>query len=108
MLIKEISELINSDIKTLMGQVKIVMLGSNVVCIQNFIKLLNYSNTEARFRVKNNELIVSGINLKIAELGSKEIILQGKINKLYYKKEAVNEQNELWYKGWRAKLWQII
>lgn len=97
MLVKEISGLVNSDIKTLMGQVKVVMLGSSVVCIQNFLKLLNYSNTEAVFRVKNNELIVSGVGLKIAELGVKEVILQGKINKIHYKKEAQNEQSQLWY-----------
>lgn len=105
MLIKEISGLINSDVKTLMGQVKVVMLGNNVVCIQNFIKLLNYSNNEAIFRVKNNELIVGGVNLKIVELGTKEVVLQGKVNKIYYKKEAQNEQNQLWYKSWRPKLW---
>lgn len=87
MFLKEISELINSDVKTLMGGVRVIMWGNNAISVHNFLKLINYSDISVEFSVRNNRLVVEGTNLKIAVLGQKEIVLRGKINKIYYKKE---------------------
>ena len=105
MLIKEISELVNSDVKVLLGQVKVTMLGAQVVCIQNFIKLVSYSPNEVVFKVKNNEFVVAGVELDIAELGTKEVVIKGKINRMYYVKEAKNAQKELWCQHCWLKFW---
>ncbi len=93
MVFKEIANLVNNDVKTLLGQVKVTMLSSCVVCVQNFVKLLTFSNQEVCFKIKNNQLLVEGENLVIKELGVKEVVISGNINKIYFSKETKNVKN---------------
>lgn len=95
MILKEISNLINVDVKVLLGQHKITIIGTEFISVQNYLKLLQYSKEKVVLRVKNNELNIEGVNLNILELGNKELAIAGAVNKIYLAKEIKNAENKL-------------
>lgn len=73
---------------------KIVNLGGKAIYIQNYLKLLSYHKHEICLKIKNNEIIISGTNLIIKELGDKNLIITGNINSTYLRKEFLNNEKE--------------
>ena len=71
-----------------------VLLCDNCVWITNYIKIIEYSKEQVRLKVKNNILVIAGVDINIKMLDKKEIILQGKINNIFlenpYKVESKN------------------
>ena len=64
------------------GSVKIVWI-NNSIWITNFIKIIDYAGELIKFKIKNNILVVEGINLKIEMLDKNEIVVSGEIQKVY-------------------------
>ena len=79
MFVNEILKYVDSDFSTLMGEVKLSLIGTRAISVQNYKKILSYSNSKIIFLVKNKEWIVEGENFKISEMGLKEIIIVGNI-----------------------------
>ncbi len=66
---------------------KYVVINNNIVNISGYKKILTYSTEKVALSVKKNELIIEGNDLKIKELDKGNIVLVGKINKIYLNKE---------------------
>ncbi|MBQ4558109.1 MAG: YabP/YqfC family sporulation protein [Clostridia bacterium] len=66
----------------------ISLVNSQILLVNNYIKILTYSDTYVALKIKNNELIIEGSNIQIKELNKHDILLQGYFNKLYFAKEV--------------------
>ena len=72
-----------------------LVLCKNSLWITNFIKIMDYTTSAIRLKIKDNVLVIEGVNFKIKMLDKKELILQGRFNKIYLEKEyKVNECEE--------------
>lgn len=87
MILKELLNHVDCDLSTLLGEFKIELIGTRAISAQNFIKILNYSNEKIVLKIKNNEVNIEGKDFRIAEMGAKDIVVVGKINKIYMLKE---------------------
>lgn len=92
MILEELTKHIDADFSTLLGEFKLTLIGLRAITVQNFIKILSYTANKVVFKIKNDEVIVEGENFKIAEMGVKDVILTGKINKIYSVKGLNNEK----------------
>lgn len=59
------------------------VISNNVVNVSGYKKLLSYSLDSVMLGVKKNVLCIEGSNLKIKELDKSNIVVTGKINKIY-------------------------
>ncbi len=92
MILEELTKHIDADFSTLLGEFKLTLIGLRAITAQNFIKILSYTANKVVFKIKNDEVIVEGENFKIAEMGVKDVILTGKIYKIYSVKGLNNEK----------------
>ncbi len=67
---------------------KYTVINNSVVNVTGYKKIINYSTEMVTLSVKKNELIIEGENLKIKELDKGNIVLVGKIYKIYLSKES--------------------
>lgn len=84
MILSEIKKHIDSDMLTLLGEFKVELIGNSVIAAQNFTKIITYSVEQIVFKIKGNEVIVVGENLKIAELGPHDVMVHGKIKNISF------------------------
>lgn len=92
MILEELTKHIDADFSTLLGEFKLTLIGLRAITVQNFIKILSYTANKVVFKIKNDEVVVEGENFKIAEMGAKDVILTGKIYKIYSVKGLNNEK----------------
>ena len=92
MILEELTKHIDADFSTLLGEFKLTLIGLRAITVQNFIKILSYTANKVVFKIKNDEVIVEGENFKIVEMGVKDVILTGKIYKIYSVKGLNNEK----------------
>lgn len=71
-----------------------VVLYDNFLWITNYIKINQYSADEIRLKIKNNVLVIQGVDMKINMLEKKELILEGKFNSLFLEKFHKGQKNE--------------
>ena len=71
---------------------KLTMLGSQILYVSNYIKILSYNSEILILKVKDNELNVAGVGLAIKQLSGKEVIIKGRINRIHLTKEYVVEK----------------
>ena len=84
MVLSELKNYIDKDMLTLLGEYKFQMMGDYALIVDNFIKISSYSPEQIVFKVKNNELTISGENFKIAELESKYVVVLGKFKNISF------------------------
>ena len=87
MFVNEVLKHLDSDFSTLIGELKVNIIGSRAISVQNFKRILNYNSSKIVFVIKNNELIIEGENFKITEMGSKDVIIVGNIKTISFSKE---------------------
>lgn len=68
---------------------KYTVIGGNLVNVTGYKKILQYSSKSVTLSVKDNQLCIEGKNITIKELDKGNIILSGKINRVYLVKENV-------------------
>ena len=73
-----------------LGQFKIVW-NSNLIWITNYIKIEKYEKNKIVFKIKNNKLIVEGVDIFIKMLNKKEMVLSGKFNSVFLEKRFVSD-----------------
>lgn len=66
---------------------KYSVISNSVVNVTGYKKLISYSTDIVSLGVKNNELCIEGHDLKIKELDKSNIVITGKVNKVYLLKE---------------------
>lgn len=79
MIVKELSKYLDQDVATLVGELKLTMIGTRAIFVQNFVKLLSYTNERLVFKIKKDIITVLGENFKIVEMGKHEIVVTGNI-----------------------------
>lgn len=67
---------------------KYTVINNNVINIAGYKKIINYSTELVTLSIKKNELVIDGKDLKIKELDKGNLVLVGKINKIYLSKES--------------------
>ena len=82
MFIKELLKYVDADVSTLLGEFKLTLIGTRALFVQNYIKILNYSNDKIIFKVKNDIITILGENFKIKEMGKNEIVVVGNVFKI--------------------------
>lgn len=115
MFLDELSKITGLPISETFHDYKIINIGGKVIYVQNYIKLLTYNQEQIVLKIKNNELVIDGKDLKIAELGEKNILVKGHINKSYLSKESIGNETSKWpneldtgVKTGRFKLWAFF
>ena len=88
--LEELCEVTGSDARDIVDDLKVVMLGNNILYVSNFIKILSYDNTNLSLKIKDNIFNVEGYKLSIKQLSGKEIIVKGYVNRTYLSKEITN------------------
>lgn len=66
---------------------KYTVVSNNIISVTGYKKILNYSADQVVLSIKNNQLEISGKNLKIKELYKGNLVLVGNINKICLVKE---------------------
>ena len=79
MILKELLKYLDADVSTLVGEFKLTMIGTRALFVQNYVKILNYSNSKIVFKIKNDIVTITGENFNIKEMGKHEIVLVGKV-----------------------------
>lgn len=85
-----ISELIEGREIINLKELKILWF-NNTVWITNYIKIITYQPTQIVLKIKNNQLIICGDNLKIVSMEPKELVLKGKIDSIQLEKKFLTE-----------------
>lgn len=67
---------------------KYTVINNNIINITGYKKIINYSTELVTLSIKKNELVIDGKDLKIKELDKGNLVLVGKINKIYLSKES--------------------
>ena len=78
--IRELVEICKLPFNEVINDYKIIQLGSKVIYVSNFIKIVDYSSERIVLKVKNNLIEIKGIDLKIKQLNKSEILLKGSIH----------------------------
>lgn len=81
--IDEISKIADLPLNEVTNSYKLVFVGGNVLYISNYKKILTITPDFIAIKVKSNVLNIEGINFSIKQLSRGELILMGKINKIY-------------------------
>lgn len=84
--INELSDGIINDVKDF----KIVLNG-NYLWITNYIKILEFGKEKVSLKIKNNTLVIEGVDINIKMLEKNEIIFTGKFNSIYLEKQHKSE-----------------
>lgn len=61
---------------------KIIQVGTSIVYVSNYIKLIDYGDSRVVLKVKNNTLEIVGENLMLSLINKNEIIISGVISSL--------------------------
>ena len=92
--IKEFSDLSGLPFSEVQNEHKVMLLGNRILWITNYVKILSYSNAKISLKIKGNVLHIEGLELYIKLLEKRELVIAGKINRVYLEKEFVGEKNE--------------
>ncbi|MCK1991554.1 sporulation protein YqfC [Peribacillus muralis] len=63
---------------------RITMIGQLHIYIENHRGLLAFSDSEVRLMLKNGQLLIKGSSFVIKTILPEEIMLEGKIDKVYF------------------------
>jgi sporulation protein YqfC len=63
---------------------RITMIGQLHIYIENHRGLLAFSDSEVRLMLKNGQLLIKGTSFVIKTILPEEIMLEGKIDKVYF------------------------
>ena len=63
------------------------VLSNSAIFVVGYKKILSYSLEQIVLSIKNNEFNIVGADLNIKELDKTNIVITGKINKIYLSKE---------------------
>ncbi len=86
MIIKEMFKHLNIDFLSLLSEIKLTLLGDRAISVQNFKKIHSYNDKAIVLLIKSSMLIIEGEGFKIAEMGKKDLMVTGKILKIYFDK----------------------
>lgn len=93
MFLDELSKAVGLPINEAYSDYKIVNVAGKAIYVQNYLKLLSYSTEQITLKLKTNNLVIEGTDLKIVELSNKNILIKGLINKNYLLKEVKPDEN---------------
>ena len=75
--IKEIVEICKLPFSEIKDDYKILQVGSKLIYVCNFKRIIDYSDSRIVLKIKNNTLEIVGSGLKIKQIEKSEIIISG-------------------------------
>lgn len=86
--LKEIIDTCKLPIDEMSSTASYTCIGAKAIVINNYLKILSYSNTHIVLKVKDDELVIEGRDITIKELSRKDICITGTIAMVYYAREV--------------------
>lgn len=84
-ILKELCEIVDVKYEEINSETKIYWY-KNILVLNEYRKVLTYTRENILVSVKNNRLNIEGEDLKINMLSKEELIVSGKIGKVYFEK----------------------
>lgn len=84
-ILKELCELVDVRYEEINSEPKIYWY-KNILVLNEYKKILTYTKENVVVSTKNNRLNIEGSDLKIKQLSKEELIICGKIGKVYFEK----------------------
>lgn len=84
-ILKELCDIVDVKYEEINSETKIYWY-KNVLVLNEYRKVLTYTRENILVSTKNNRLNIEGENLKINKLSKEELIVSGKIGKVYFEK----------------------
>ena len=63
---------------------KLTLIGNNIMSIQNFRSLIEYSNTQIKIKTNSGLILIQGNKLSIKEISTEDTIIEGEIQRLEF------------------------
>ncbi len=84
-ILKELCDIVDVKYEEINSETKIYWY-KNVLVLNEYRKVLTYTRENVLVSTENNRLNIEGENLKINKLSKEELIVSGKIGKVYFEK----------------------
>lgn len=84
-ILRELCEITDVSFDEINKQTKIFWY-SGVVVVNEYKRLLTYTNENIVVSTKNNRLNIEGTNIIIKQISKNELIVKGNISKVYFEK----------------------
>ncbi len=87
--VDEIVKITDLPIHEVTNSFKLVFVGERVLSLSNYVKILTITDDYIAVKIKGNILNIEGAQIEIKQLSRGELIVFGKINKIFFSKEYV-------------------
>lgn len=77
--VDEFAKFVDLPISEIVSKYKYINIGGELVCVQNYTKIISYSVEKVVLKAKRTILNIEGENLLIRELEKNNIVIVGKI-----------------------------
>lgn len=78
--INELASVCKLPFNEVLNDFKIIQIGSRVIYVSNYIKIIDYSVEKVVLKIKNNTFEINGSDLFISQINKKEIVIKGNIS----------------------------
>lgn len=86
-----LSELIGENEITALKELRVVWC-KDTLWVTNYIKIVSFLPEKIVLKIRNNQLILDGIGLKIDSMSPKEIVIRGRVNGIELEKKFLSEK----------------
>lgn len=86
--VDEVVDIAKIDRKSKNVGVDFFCVDGKAIVVSNYIKIITYRENRCVLKLKDDELIIDGVDMKIKELNKHDICLVGKIVRVYFAKEV--------------------
>ena len=83
---RKVGELLEMPVEITSDLPKITISGFEEVMIENFIGILEYEEFFIRIKTYIGNVIINGFNMKLNQLNSEDIMIQGMISNISFEK----------------------
>ena len=83
---RKVGELLEMPVEITSDLPKITISGFEEVMIENFIGILDYEEFFIRIKTYIGNVIINGFNMKLNQLNSEDIMIQGMISNISFEK----------------------
>ena len=80
--ISEIASICKLPFKEIIDDFKIIQIGSRMIHVSNYKKIITYTTEQVILKIKKNTLEINGSELVLAMINKCEIIIKGNINSI--------------------------
>ena len=81
---QQMAEILELPKELILNVPKLTLIGNNIMSIQNFRSLIEYSNTQIKIKTNSGLILIQGNKLSIKEISTEDTIIEGEIQRLEF------------------------